>query len=296
MKFIGSAAVAVIVLWCVDELFNDARFARMAIVGLRHVFASIGIHSWRYAIAVASIASANAQDRHRTPFCTNWRRDKAMRRKTNWMCNLYSITTNQAVIIALFRVVNRFVGNLPPIPGVFPDYPAPVVRNAAAERELTMMRWGMPPPPRAGGFRSPISETVLPTLASLVKTWEPVSCARQQLCGICAWTEPETKTKDVVSFALNNDRPLFAFAGMWTEFKGDRGRRSQSQYLALTSSMVFSPRRRTPLLNPFTQGNAGDLDDWRRTRRVDARAMGWSQGAAKTVAEWWFDDCSAGCG
>jgi hypothetical protein len=45
------------------------------------------------------------------------------------MCNLYSITTNQAAIIALFRVMNRYVGNLPPMPGVFPDYPAPVVRN-----------------------------------------------------------------------------------------------------------------------------------------------------------------------
>ena len=67
------------------------------------------------------------------------------------MCNLYSITTNQAAIIAPFRVINRYVGNLPPMPGVFPDYPAPV-RNAGAERELTMMRWGMPPPPRAGGF------------------------------------------------------------------------------------------------------------------------------------------------
>jgi hypothetical protein len=44
-------------------------------------------------------------------------------------CNLYSITTNQAAIIALFRV-NRYVGNLPPMPGVFPDYPAPGVRNA----------------------------------------------------------------------------------------------------------------------------------------------------------------------
>ncbi len=67
------------------------------------------------------------------------------------MCNLYSITTNQEAIRALFRVVNRHVGNLPPLPGVFPDYPAPVVRNAGDERELTMMRWGMPPPPRTGG-------------------------------------------------------------------------------------------------------------------------------------------------
>jgi hypothetical protein len=53
------------------------------------------------------------------------------------MCNHYSITTNQAAIIALFRVLNRYVGNLPPMPGVFPDYPAPVARNADTGRELT---------------------------------------------------------------------------------------------------------------------------------------------------------------
>src|SRR5208282_4439424 len=67
------------------------------------------------------------------------------------MCNLYSITTNQADIIALFRVINRYVGNLPPMPGVFPDYPAPEIRNTDAGTELAMMRWGMPPPPRTGG-------------------------------------------------------------------------------------------------------------------------------------------------
>ena len=54
------------------------------------------------------------------------------------MCNLYSITTNQAAIAALFRVVNRYVGNLAPMPGVFPDYPAPVVRKHG-----TKVRWGM---------------------------------------------------------------------------------------------------------------------------------------------------------
>jgi hypothetical protein len=30
----------------------------------------------------------------------------------------------------------------------------------------------------------------------------------------------------VVWFALNDDRPLAAFAGIWTEFKGDRGTKS----------------------------------------------------------------------
>jgi hypothetical protein len=50
------------------------------------------------------------------------------RQSKNALCrcrhNLYSITTNQAAIAALFRVINRYVGNLPPMPGVFPDYPA----------------------------------------------------------------------------------------------------------------------------------------------------------------------------
>lgn len=35
------------------------------------------------------------------------------------------------------------------------------------------------------------------------------------------------KKKDVVWFALNDDRPLFALAGIWTEFKGDRGTKSK---------------------------------------------------------------------
>jgi putative SOS response-associated peptidase YedK len=52
------------------------------------------------------------------------------------MCNLYSITTNQAAIAALFRVVNRYVDNLPAMPGIFPDYPAPVVRNRADGRKM----------------------------------------------------------------------------------------------------------------------------------------------------------------
>jgi hypothetical protein len=60
------------------------------------------------------------------------------------MCNLYSITTNQAAIVALFRVVNQYVGNLEPMPGVFPDYEAPIVRNSAGGRELANARWGMP--------------------------------------------------------------------------------------------------------------------------------------------------------
>jgi putative SOS response-associated peptidase YedK len=55
------------------------------------------------------------------------------------------------LILNGFHDAAAAVGNLPPMPGVFPDYPAPFVRNAGDERELVMMRWGMPPP-RTGGI------------------------------------------------------------------------------------------------------------------------------------------------
>jgi putative SOS response-associated peptidase YedK len=68
------------------------------------------------------------------------------------MCNLYSLTKTQDAMWALFRVTIDLTGNLPPMPGIFPDYPAPIVRMAEGERELTLARWACrlrPSPSRA---------------------------------------------------------------------------------------------------------------------------------------------------
>jgi hypothetical protein len=51
----------------------------------------------------------------------------------------HSITTSRAAIAALFPVINRYVANLPPMPEVLPDCPAPVVGNDGGEREKVMM-------------------------------------------------------------------------------------------------------------------------------------------------------------
>jgi len=127
----------------------------------------------------------------------------------------------------LFRVINRYVGNLPPMPGVFPDYPAPVVRNAAADRELTMMRWGMPPPPRTGGPPvTNIRNTGSPHWRGWLKPENRCLVPFNSFAEYAPEPNPETKKKDVVWFALNDDRPLTAFAGIWTEFKGERGTKS----------------------------------------------------------------------
>lgn len=67
------------------------------------------------------------------------------------MCNLYSITKNQDAMRRLFAITRDSLGNMPPLPAVFPDGLAPVVRIAAGDRELVTMRWGMPGPPQFGG-------------------------------------------------------------------------------------------------------------------------------------------------
>jgi hypothetical protein len=58
------------------------------------------------------------------------------------MCNLYSITTNQAAIIALFRVINRYVGNLPPMTvGIG----SPLVAGVASLQVTVLDKWTSPP-------------------------------------------------------------------------------------------------------------------------------------------------------
>jgi putative SOS response-associated peptidase YedK len=114
------------------------------------------------------------------------------------MCNLYSITTNQAAIIALFRVINRYVGNLPPMPGVFPDYPAPVIRNTDSGRELAMMRCGMPPPPRTGGPPvTNIRNTSSPHWSGWLKPENRCLVPANSFAEYSPEPNPETKKKDV---------------------------------------------------------------------------------------------------
>ncbi|WP_162559679.1 SOS response-associated peptidase [Methylobacterium radiodurans] len=58
------------------------------------------------------------------------------------MCNLYSLIHPQAEIRDAFGVRRDDAGNLPPLPSIFPNTAAPVVRVREGERTLSMMRWG----------------------------------------------------------------------------------------------------------------------------------------------------------
>jgi hypothetical protein len=128
------------------------------------------------------------------------------------MCNLYSITTNQEAIRALFRVINRYVGNLPPMPGVFPDYPAPVIRNTDQGREMVLMRWSMPPPPTTGGPPvTNIRNTSSPHWRGRLKPERSLPCAVQQLRRICARAEPGNQEEGCVLVCAERRSPAVRF-------------------------------------------------------------------------------------
>src|ERR1700724_1007606 len=163
------------------------------------------------------------------------------------MCNLYSITTNQAAIIALFRVVNRYVGNLAPMPGVFPDYKAPIVRTGAGGRELATARWGMPSSQHA------LIEATKKRASKLEAKGKPVDfkellrmepdsgTTNIRNVGSAHWKRwlgsdnrclvPFTSfseydsidgKKTPVWFAADESRPLMCFAGLWTNWTSVR--------------------------------------------------------------------------
>ena len=191
------------------------------------------------------------------------------------MCNLYSITTNQEAILRLFRVVNRYVGNLPPMPGVFPDYPAPVIRNAGDEREMILMRWGMPPPPRTGGPPvTNIRNTSSPHWRGWLKPEHRCLVPFNSFAEYAPEPNPQTKKKDVVWFARNDDRPLCRIRRHLDRVQGRSRHQVKADSRARIWSTVFSRRRRTRSSNLFIPGDAGDPDDAGRIRCLVARTVG----------------------
>ncbi len=137
----------------------------------------------------------------------------------DFMCNLYSIVSNQAAIRQLAMAFRDSVGNLAPMPGVFPDYPAPIVRNAADGRELAMARWGMPSPSFVLKGRNTDSgvTNVRNTASPHWRRWLGVE--NRCLVPFTSFSEPEPQPdgkRPPAWFALSQDRPLAFFAGIWT--------------------------------------------------------------------------------
>jgi putative SOS response-associated peptidase YedK len=134
------------------------------------------------------------------------------------MCNLYSHTKGPQAIRDLARAMRDTTGNLPPLPSIFPDYSAPIVRNAPdGVRELTMARWGMPSPAFAlKGKKSDPGVTNVRNVASPHwRRWLGVES--RCVVPFTSFSENEALpdgSHPPVWFALDETRPLAFFAGI----------------------------------------------------------------------------------
>jgi putative SOS response-associated peptidase YedK len=165
------------------------------------------------------------------------------------MCNLYSMTKNVDAIRRLFGVEagRDHTGNLPSMPGIFPDYPAPIVRNGSGGRELVLARWGMPSSQKALMDATKRRAEKLQAKGKTVdfkelmrlepdsgttnirnvssghwKRW--LGPANRCLVPLTSFSEYDTieGKKVPVWFAAGDDRPLLAFAGLWTNWTSVR--------------------------------------------------------------------------
>ncbi len=143
------------------------------------------------------------------------------------MCNLYSMTKGQKAIIDLVKAMRDQVGNLPSLPGVFPNRTAPIVRAGSdGVRELLIARWGFPPPIIPGSKpKNSYLTNVRNTESRYWRTYLKPT-AHRCLVPVTSFAEPDNNqgSRSIWTwFAQDESRPLMFFAGIWREWEGDRG-------------------------------------------------------------------------
>jgi putative SOS response-associated peptidase YedK len=186
------------------------------------------------------------------------------------VCNLYSMTTNQEAIRRLFGVAVDNTGNLPSQPGIFPDYSAPIVRNTANGREMAMARWGMPSPAFSlkGRNSDPGVTNVRNTASPHWRRWLAPEC--RCVVPFTSFSENETLPdgrKPPIWFALDEDRPLACFAGIWVQGwtsvrKVREGETTNDLYAFLTTEPNTLVGRYHPKAMPVILTTPDEVNTW----------------------------------
>ena len=169
------------------------------------------------------------------------------------MCNLYSMTKGQAAIRELARAMGDRTGNLPPLPGIFPDYPAPIVRNRPEGRELAMARWGMPSPAFAlkGKKTDPGVTNVRNVQSPHWRRW--LGGESRCVVPFTSFAEHEKLpdgSRPPVWFALDETRPLAFFAGIWTSWTSVRKVKEGETTNDLFAFLTTEPNREVGAVHP----------------------------------------------
>ena len=185
------------------------------------------------------------------------------------MCNLYAMTSSQQAIRKAARVMTDHSGNLPPLPDIWPNTMAPIVRNAPAGRELVMARWGMPTPPGyLKGHRVDRGVTNIrnPT-STWWKRWDGV--AHRCLVPLTTFSEPARLPdgkSHPVWFTRSDGEPLAFFAGIWCRWTSVRkladGETTDDLFGFLTTTANREVGAIHPKAMPVILTRAEELDIW----------------------------------
>lgn len=218
------------------------------------------------------------------------------------MCNLYSETKGQEAIRRAARAMRDLTGNLPSMPGIFPDYEAPIVRTGDdGVRELALGRWGMPSSPRAlfeaAGRRADKMRakgeavdfdqllkmepdkgtTNIRNTAS--RHWTPhLGVPSRCLVPFTSFSEFNRDAGGDIWFALDEDRPLSFFAGVWMRgWTGVRKIKTGPETIDLFGFLTCEPNAEVsavhPKAMPVILTDPAELETWMHAPWAEASAL-----------------------
>lgn len=188
------------------------------------------------------------------------------------MCNLYKISTGFDAVRKLFDGIGNRTNITDFNLDIYPDYPAPVARkDESGGLEVSMLRWGMPTPPAFIKGEVDYGVTNIRNVKSPHwRRW----LGPESRCIVPATSfseygqvrDPVTKKLPLHWFALNEDQPLFWFAGIWTSWYSTRKKKEGPvqadifAFLTTEANAVVKPIH--PKAMPVILRTPEELDVW----------------------------------
>ena len=207
------------------------------------------------------------------------------------MCNLYALTKGQQALRDLARaldlgaVADR-LGNLPALPGIYPDAEAPIIGLARGDAggsnlgpTLSLARWGMPSPAFALAGKS-VDRGITNIRNTASPHWRRwLAPAYRCLVPFTAFAEHVRGENGFAPmwFAPVGDDPLACFAGIAARWTGVRKKAEGEVSLTLFAFLTCEPNAdiapHHPKAMPVILTDPAEMRHWLTADWADARGL-----------------------